>query len=149
MVVLPWLANVPALQPSAGPGPPAPAVAHCGTRMASARRKESTTNDAMAVEMNRQSSGHRDSSAITQASYNLSEWTASVSFYKILLLSKFAPFFSPRLHSFHWQPFLFVPAYRVLFLALIGKLLHSTLRDPLPVTAILVGELKIYALHPD
>jgi hypothetical protein len=29
--------------------------------MASARRGESTTDDAMAVEMNRQSSGHRDS----------------------------------------------------------------------------------------
>ncbi len=33
-----------------------------GTRMASARRGESTTDDALAVEMNLQSSGHRDSS---------------------------------------------------------------------------------------
>ncbi len=33
-----------------------------GTRMASARRGESTTDDAMAVEMDRQASGHRDSS---------------------------------------------------------------------------------------
>jgi hypothetical protein len=35
---------------------------HRGTGMASARRGESTTDDAMAAEMNRQSSGHRDSS---------------------------------------------------------------------------------------
>ncbi len=33
-----------------------------GTRMASARRGELTTDDAMAVEMDRQSSGHSDSS---------------------------------------------------------------------------------------
>jgi hypothetical protein len=34
----------------------------CGTRMASARRGESTTDDAMAVEMDRKSSGQHDSS---------------------------------------------------------------------------------------